>query len=448
MAFAVNGQLEENREPPEQGIGKQPTRGESPAEAEQRSRVSERRAAQAAAGDSDDASEGAGGSPHPAEKEDDTSEFAAESSGSRAKFLTGPVYFSGPKEWRVLSHGIDTLYLSLSVTWGKNWPRVMQALETGKRKATGSEGISFADGRCLVLPSGKKPCYRWHLQFPGFHVFLSKQPQALDDTPNVYVSLGSEILWKLGVRSTVDLVQSHLRDFGGTVAAIKVSRCDPCVDLLIPGGLSLPFLQAHLVPRHRDESHFQKGEVLESFYVGAKGAHIQWRLYDKGAEILQGGTKLWFLDVWKLADGRHVWRCEFRIDSLDDLERSLASLWQYLTEDWVSLRIPDNPNATRRTVHPLSITLQECAARFGTPIPLVRQAAHTEADASWYVSHVAGCLVSYAARKGHLSLEETLQALTPELRQYFANGAFAEKLHIKRIQKGAIPCDGKESDDV
>lgn len=102
-------------------------------------------------------------------------------------------------------------------------------------------------------------------------------------------------------------------------------------------------------------------DKLETFYVGAPGAEIRLRIYDKGKEIGKTG-KEWFLPLWGRDGPEDIWRVEFQlrrealkdldIDNLDDLVSALGGIWRYLTEEWFSLRQHDNKRQNRRSLFP------------------------------------------------------------------------------------------------
>ena len=371
---------------------------------------------------------------------------ATDSAGSRALSVTRHVPFTSPGEWKVLACGIDSLDLGLQVRWGKLWEEFSAKLDEGKNLAAGTEGCPSWDGRFLILPSGKPPNYRWHLQFPGFHLYIGRSPEPHEKTPNVYVSINSQTLWQSSAEEAVALVQREIESFGGEVLQVKPSRCDLAADLLIPAGLSLEFLLALRVPPQLAHSHNMAGDQLETFYQGAKSSPIQLRIYDKALEVRKGGTKLWFLDVWNITECEHVWRFEFqlrrqclksfRIHTVSDLTRDLGSLWAYLTQEWFSLRLPDDTNTTRRTVHPLWQTVQECVSRFGTPRPLSRESSETPASIDWYVAHMAGCLVGFAARLQLDTFALAAKEIVREMQVYWTRRNYSRQYIIKSIQLG------------
>lgn len=366
--------------------------------------------------------------------------------GSRALSVTRHAPFTSPVEWRVLACGIDSLDLGLQVRWGKLWEEFSARLDEGKNLAAGTEGLPSWDGRFLVLPSGKPPNYRWHLQFPSFHLYIGRSAEPHEKTPNVYVSINSKTLWQSSAEAAVALVLREIESFGGEVVQVKPSRCDLAADFLIPDGLSLEFLLALRVPPQLEHSHIMVGDQLQTFYHGAKSSPIQLRIYDKALEVRKGGTKLWFLDVWKLTECEHVWRVEFqlrrpclksfRIHTVSDLMRDVGGLWEYLTELWFSLRLPDDTNTTRRTVHPLWRTVQECASRFGVPRPLHRETSETPASIDWYVAHMSGCLAGFAARLRLDNFALAAKEIVREMQVYWARRNFSRQYTIKSIQLG------------
>uniref|UniRef100_A0A7C2PI70 Plasmid replication initiation factor n=1 Tax=Schlesneria paludicola TaxID=360056 RepID=A0A7C2PI70_9PLAN len=376
----------------------------------------------------------------------DTPPPASDATPGMALSVTRHAHFTEVSGWEFLAAGIDSLDLGVFVEWGPLWSKTSEALQDGKERAAGTKGLLSSDGRYLIHPSGKPPNYRWHLEWPEFHVFLGISQQPQGKTPNVYVSVNSRALWELSVNGVVDRLRVEIARMGGRIVAIKPSRCDLAADYRIPSELSLEFLRAHRVPAHVQHWHIMSGDDLETFYQGAKRSPIQLRLYGKGREVEAHGTKLWLLDVWKLTSLEHVWRVEFQIrrpvlkqfgiNTLEDLAANLGGLWQYLTGDWFSLRRPDDSNTTRRTVHPFWVAVQECAEKLGPALTLRREFTGESADAEWFVNHCAGCLASFAAREGMTELEEAATLMFQRIINYWRKRCFAEAVAAKGIPLG------------
>ncbi|MBA4030439.1 MAG: hypothetical protein C0478_06050 [Planctomyces sp.] len=344
------------------------------------------------------------------------------------------------------------------IEWGSRWDDLSEILDDAKEEAKGTPGAPVADGTFLVLPGGKQPCYRWHLQWPEFHLYLGRSAEPHGNTPNGYVSLNAKTLWSLGVPGAVALVTNWIERLEGKVLSAKPSRCDLAADFRLPAGLSLPFLLAHRVPQHVTHSHIMTGESLETFYHGAKKTPVQLRIYDKAKEVLQGGTKLWFYDLWNVEPEACVWRIEFQIrrerlkefsiHTVEDLVEKSGGLWRYLTEDWFSLRAQDDSNTSRRTVLPWWQVVQACAEQFGPSMKLTRTLDSASADSAWYVNHIAGCTVGFAAREQLKSLDEALPVLVERVRAYFERNDFRRKLTVKSIQLGYPVSSGTAEPDA
>ena len=377
---------------------------------------------------------------------------ATESAGSGALSVTRPAEISvgsqQPRieDCRVLLAGTDTLDFGMFVEFDAGWSRIAAKLAQLKRAARGTAGLVVGGGRCLVLPGGK-PNYPFHIQYSGFQLYLSRKSRPDGETPNVFVSLNSELLWHRGERAAIEHVQAELAELApGIVQQCRISRCDLAVDLLLPGGLTDDFVRRQAVSHVGKHRIFTDLDRLETMYVGATDSDILLRIYDKSAEVAHS-EKLWFLPLWGLEQNADVWRFEFqvrrpmlrscRINTLDDLLARRSDLWQYLTYNWFTLRLPDNENATRRTVHPLWQIVQQCAERFGPATePIRRQRPQSSLDPLRSVRQAAGSLVGYAVRKELTTLEVALQELGDDLRHEFQERNFGEEWQRKAIQLG------------
>jgi hypothetical protein len=127
---------------------------------------------------------------------------------------------------------------------------------------------------------------------------------------------------------------------------------------------------------------------------------------------------------------------EFGIHCLPDLYAKLGGLWKYITE-WASLRLPDDANSARRTLHPLWAVVQAAAAALGDPAALNRQtASDATAPIAWYVAHILGCLVALAARLQLPALPDALAALRELAGDYLPPQAFAARVQAEGIRLG------------
>ena len=364
--------------------------------------------------------------------------------------VTRQVEISGPSSWEHLICGIDSLDLGFYVDWRLNWLVLEKALAAGKQAAEKTSGIAWdyakADG-CLILPSGKPPMYAFHLQTADFHLFIARRQKA-DKYPIVFVSLLARSLWLRGIKAAVENVEAFITKLGGHVDRIQVSRVDLAADFVIPGGLTLEFLLGCRVSQSSKHSHHVDGTTLETFYVGSTTVPILCRIYDKSKEILKDGLKDWFFtDVWKREHCGDVWRVEFQlrrdalkefnIDSPESLLDRASGMWAYLTDNWMSFRLNDNENVSRRTVHLWWQAVQEVEQDFGGTLDVKREYAKGgQAGAEWYVAHAAGCLVGFAARIHVDDFDSALGVIAAEVRQYWRQHDFEERVRVERIKLG------------
>jgi hypothetical protein len=129
---------------------------------------------------------------------------------------------------------------------------------------------------------------------------------------------------------------------------------------------------------------------------------------------------------------------EFGIQSLEDLYAKLGGLWTYIT-DWASLRLLDDPNSARRTVHPLWACVQGAGTLLGDPTALCRvTASEATAPVSWYVPHILGCLVALAARLKLSELPEVLAALRQLAGEYLPEATFTQRVQAEAIRLGLV----------
>ncbi|SPF44041.1 conserved hypothetical protein [Syntrophobacter sp. SbD1] len=369
---------------------------------------------------------------------------------SMAESVTRHAQITEDEEFKFLLSGIDSLDLGLFVAWGRDWEQHLQDLDRKKLEAQTQNGLlsEMPSGKKYIFkPGGKGSTYRFHLEFPNYHLYISKNP-AITATPNVFVSLRAKTIWFQQMKSIVNEISTDLRAIvGGSIQRVQPSRCDLAVDFLIPGGLSFDFLNSHKVTRSRKSTPYFDGNTLETLYIGAKGAKVLLRLYDKAKEVLTQGKKLWFKELWKVDRIANVWRVEFQIrlsvlkqygvNTLEDLQCKSGGIWKDLTEKWFSLRIADNESTDRRTTHPFWEQVQQCAAQFGPAMTVNRNLVGTnDTSIEWHLSHIGGCLSSFAARLGIDNRQDALRAFEAQLLNHMSERTFRKQYEKKAISLG------------
>lgn len=362
------------------------------------------------------------------------------------------------QQYENLLHGIDTLDLGLYVTWGLNWKQRLNTLDKKKQQARKQGGvlIPLPSGRiCNFRPNGKGENYRFHLQFEAYNLYIGIAARP-GSSPNVYLSIDAKTLWFNGIETALSWIAEDLKAIGGgSIQFVQVSRLDLCCDFWIPGGFSYDFLRTHKITHNRTgHLYWDENDAVETYYVGKEEAPIRLRIYNKGVEVkLKNGKKLWFLDLWQRESPEDIWRTEFQlrrpalkefgINTLEDLKEKKAGLWRYLTSKWFSLRLPDNEKAERRTIHPFWCAVQECFQQ-NAPYNDVKRVYRSAGAATpeWHLSHIDGCLSSFAAHLGISNREDAIRELQNRLSRRNNDKDFENACIKKAIQRGTLSNGG------
>ena len=169
---------------------------------------------------------------------------------------------------------------------------------------------------------------------------------------------------------------------------------------------------------------------------------------NKGLEITKKDTEKRWLEIWNTDNSEDVWRIEYqirrsilkqyKIETLDDLEKTIADIWEYLTTEWFSLRHLDNEKTERRTYLEFWQDVINCKNRFGEISNIKREyrkTAHRTLDP--YVSRMAGLLIGYAVISQKKNQESALRNAMNDIAMYLSNKKdFKEEYEKKAIKLG------------
>jgi len=375
--------------------------------------------------------------------------------------VTPHVGITGIEDFKILSCGIDSLYLAGYVEWGKSWLSLLRKLEVGKRKAQElNTPVMLQDtcaGPCLITPKGKPPMYAFHLKLQDFHLYVGKNERG-DKAANAYVSFNSKSIWRRGVSELVSFVEQLISELDGFVRQFKPSRVDLCADFLVPGGVPLSVLRCLGVPEDFMTCDIMKGSKLETYYIGAPSSSIRARIYDKAKEVLVS-HKQWFKDIWQIEVLEDIWRVEYQlrraaikaygIDTVPALLNALGGIWHDLTHDWYSLRLQDDSNTSRRTVHPFWQAVQKCAPQFGEVIDIKRDLTPSgKATKDFYSSRAANLLVGYAACIGVTDIHDALDEFMQDIGCRWGGNEFYEAVIAKMVSLNIDEPEEVEEDDI
>jgi hypothetical protein len=270
--------------------------------------------------------------------------------------------------YSILSSGIDTLVLSMYVTWKdeslfeylENLKNEAQAIKEPKQGKLGVH--SSEDSWCFNIMTHGSKGYAYVLVAKDYTLKMvrTREPGSM---PNVLIEIRSETLWTLGVIEAVNRIIKLIKRLSISINKIKPNRVDLCVDFEMPEDEWSTEILKKKVTRARKSQVFMENDVLTGIQIGSGDLLV--RIYDKAHEIEKISKKQWMYVLWvidKPREGTKIIRIEFQIRRpilkafgiilLEDLYREINSLWAYLTQHWLKFLETPEKNLDRQTVLP------------------------------------------------------------------------------------------------
>lgn len=266
-------------------------------------------------------------------------------------------------EYKCLIAGIDTLELGFCVDkyllGESQWNDLAAAKESSRSSDFDNKlaAIELCGHEFLVNRVGAQR-YGYILRNDDITLKINENAQGGIHFPEIQAALHSGYLWRNGWESAIGNIEewmARLADIG----MVKVSRADLTADIKAP----MPVLSTDLkeiVTRAKNKAFFGHGQFdVGRFYTGLQrsgyrfgSSNLMCRMYDKVAESYKS-KKTWFEELWAKQGwqrGDAVTRVEFQLrrpflrqmqtNSPGDLIAQAPDLWRYLTEEWLTLRVP------------------------------------------------------------------------------------------------------------
>lgn len=274
--------------------------------------------------------------------------------------------------FKELYKGIDSLYLSFT---GELKEGVLHELEEKLKLARAADLRERAKAVVLVME------HQFHMKKNG----RSNYPFILEDAwlqieiskrrnfPTIYIQLKSAFLNVMGIEYAKAHVRKIAEYFLKGVPDETVSRADIFIDFMTDTDFGEVKIRDWIT--RAEKLMRSAGDRCTGWDIG-RGGDVFLRLYDKTAQITC--EQEYLKEFWRKAGWaakQKVWRAEFQlrrtilkqfsIRNISELISSINDVWQYCTNKWVRLSLPDESkkNRARLKTHPLWQEIQN--AQFG-----------------------------------------------------------------------------------
>lgn len=316
--------------------------------------------------------------------------------------------------------GEDTVDFGLLVTWNPaSFEKLATRLEIAQKAAQNNdlEGslVHLTDDiQALVWPSGKRAglYYKYVIETQGMRFDFMANEKPNKETPNVNIHIGAIPLLVLGLKEAHQRAVKLIQDMGGYIIGEKLSRVDPCVDMVGVDVSSFvqAFLDRRCVRRPRKATYHEDNYRWTGVSLG-NGSPLSLRIYDKVLEC-KGSPKWEYMMIHRF-EGEDVEVCtrvefqlrrkplkEFGIENVNDWLQKRASIVKYLVTEW--FRITDQPvdRANSQRFGPSQLW-QDVIAGFetwtGNTDEIAKREAKPRFDADELKAQAIGCFISAAA---------------------------------------------------
>lgn len=292
---------------------------------------------------------------------------------------------------KILAFGDDTLEINFGIDY-YYYADEFQRLGEGKKDVQNG-GRKFKDGKAVdwfgekfyLLGRGSSGGYEYFLQNSDIILWMMPEARGGKPSPEIRVKFLSSFLWGSGEINAINRVIEYINQFAGIVY-VRVSRADPCVDLMV----SMPEidLTKQFSSRLRKKVVYIDGFVSSSEYEGYSAGIDgigHYRIYDKVKQMKEKHLSHMF-PIWRsngYIEGSPSTRLEieFKREGLRCFDKDMAletyfklrsGMWSRMTE--YNLRIIEPGSATRKrncNVIPEWQDYQACGALFGERLGVI-----------------------------------------------------------------------------
>jgi len=271
-----------------------------------------------------------------------------------------------------IKRGVDTIELGYYIDNPNMW--FYESIQKDKLEAQSLNhpvkiALQNSDSTCLeqfnLSPKGT----------PGFMYVMSNDryyikvfgPYKTGKRPRVMVKFMSSWIQELGLMESIKWIEGILSHTIGPINTVKsgISRIDINADFFLDADLFDWNLLGLCRGTARKENQHSRKNVLQTLYIGDKGAPLQCRIYDKESWFLENdkeglGRYLKQIDLEVVPPGKKLIRVEFQVQGsilkelglrqISLLPGSIASIWRYCTHNFMWVVESTKPNHQEREV--------------------------------------------------------------------------------------------------
>ncbi len=262
-------------------------------------------------------------------------------------------------QFELLSRHVDSLELSFPGEIHQATAHHLAGLKEraqSRDPSTRSRAQIVLRGHCFRVADKGARFFPYVIDDDRFYIKLSGPDN--NSFPLAYCQVRNCHLMRVGPVEARSELAALLSDLGNITGPETVSRVDLAIDFVSDHRMEAWGREAWVTRLAYKQSH-SVGERFTGWSIGRKNT-LQFGLYDKTFEIEQESGKDYMCEVWEKAGWAPwdtVWRAEgrfrrpvlsqFGLDTLDDVLRSLACLWRYLSDTSIRLTEPNLCDTTR-----------------------------------------------------------------------------------------------------
>ncbi len=338
-----------------------------------------------------------------------------------------------------LASGVDALYLSGRAQL-PGW-FVASLGEARERAGSGSRPQVVVLGtEAFTVGAAAMGRYRYRLDHEHGPIGVTES-EAL---PAFRIQPRSEFLHAVGPAAAVEWYRTILRSVANPVV-LTVSRIDLHSDWQ---GWSLDGDdRRRFLCRATRRDTYERAEEFSGFVFGSrKTKTVSCRIYDKTREVEEKGHD-WWIEKWgdRFDANERVLRVEFefgreglksfQVNRPEEALEAVGDLWRYASEDWLTYRDPSDDRTPSRWPVAAEWRDIQAASLRSEAVGLARIREGTQrASLRKLLPGLNGYLVGLAAHVGTTSVEDTLAAAVPYLKQYelTSGRSFADRVEERK----------------